>query len=101
MLFDFASGAWSELAQGASYAWGVRWSSDSKYVYYQHISGGEEQPFFRVRVSDHQVEQVTSSKEIFSADVLSYSLTGLMPDNSAVVSFLHRNSDIYSLELDQ
>ena len=99
MLFDLGRQTWSQLVSGPSYAWGLRWSSDSKYVYYQRISGGEDQPVFRVRISDRMIEQVTSSKQILSADVLSYSLTGLTPDDSPVVSFLHRNSDIYSLEL--
>jgi hypothetical protein len=100
MLFDFSRQKWSELADGLPYGWGIRWSRDSKYVYYQHIFGGEEQPIFRVRVSDHKVEQITSSRQILRADVLSYSMTGLTPDNSPLASLVHTNSDIHALELD-
>jgi Tol biopolymer transport system component len=99
-LFDVGRQSWSELADGAPDTWGVLWSSDSKYVYYQHAYDVEEQPIFRIRVSDHRFEQITSARQILSADVLAYGLTGLMPDNSPLVSFVHRNSDIYALELD-
>jgi len=69
-------------------------------VYYQHIYDGEEQPIFRVRIKDRKVEQITTSRQILRADVLSYSMTGLTPDNSPVASLVRRNSDLYALELD-
>lgn len=100
MLFDNAQQRWSELSDGAPYGWGIRWSSDSKYVYYQHVFVGEEQPLFRVRISDHNVEQVTSMRQILRADVLSYTMTGLTPDNSPLISLLHANSDVNALELE-
>ena len=100
MLFDFARQQWSELADGVPYGWGIRWSGDSRYVYYQHAYSGEEQPIFRVRVSDHKVEQVTSSRQILRADVLSYTITGLTPDDAPLASLVHSNSDIFALELD-
>jgi Tol biopolymer transport system component len=100
MLFDFNRGQWSELADGVPYGWGIRWSADSNYVYYQHVYGGEEQPIFRVRVSDRKVEQITSSRQILRADVLSYSMTGLTPDNSPLASLVRTNSDLYALELE-
>ena len=100
MLFDFARQQWSPLADGLPYGWGIRWSADSKYVYYQHHYGGEEQPIFRVRVRDRQVEPITSSREILRSDVLSYTMTGLAPDDSPLVSLLRRNSDIYALQLE-
>jgi Tol biopolymer transport system component/DNA-binding winged helix-turn-helix (wHTH) protein len=99
-LFDVARRQWSELADGIPYGWGIRWSADGRYVYYQHMYSGEEQPIFRVRLSDHVVEQVTSSREIVRADILSYSMIGLAPDDSPLASLLRRNSDVYALELD-
>ena len=105
MLFDFgrgdfSRGRWSELADGLPYGWGIRWSADSQFVYYQHVYSGEEQPIFRVRVRDRKVEQITSSRQIVRADVLSYAITGLTPDNAPLASLVHGNSDIYALELD-
>lgn len=98
-LFDFSKGTWSDLSDGIPYGWGIRWSADSKNVYYQHIFGDQEQPIFRVRIADRHVEQVTSSREMLRADVLSYSMTGLTPDGSPLVSLVHSTSDVYALEL--
>lgn len=100
MLFDFAQQRWSVLAEGQPYGWGIRWSSDSRYVYYQHLEQGEEQPIFRVGIGDRKAEQITSTRQILRADVLGYSMTGLTLDNSPLASLIHRNSDIYVIELD-
>jgi len=100
MLYDFAEKKWTKLADGTPYGWGIRWSADARYVYYQHIYGGEEQPIFRVRISDHKVEQIASSQQILRADVLSFSMTGLTPDGSPLASFSHRNANILALELE-
>lgn len=100
MLFDFAQQRWYKLTEGVPYGWGIRWSADSRYVYYQHIDEGEEQPLFRVGVEDHKVERITSARQILRSDILSYSMTGLTPDNSPLVSLVRRNSDVYALELD-
>lgn len=99
MLYDFRLRRWSELADGLPYAWGIRWSSDSNYVYYQHfyVRG---QPIFRVRVSDHKVEPIASGSQFARADVFSFSMTGLTPDNSPIASLLRKNSDIHALELE-
>ena len=99
MLYDFAQQRWSVLSDGTPYGWGIRWSADSRYVYYQHWEG-EEQPIFRVRISDRKIEQITSARQILRGDVLGYTMTGLTHDNSPVASLIHRNSDIYVLELD-
>jgi DNA-binding winged helix-turn-helix (wHTH) protein/Tol biopolymer transport system component len=99
MLFDLRSKKWSELSDGTPYGWGIRWSSDSKYVYYQHVHS-DDQPIFRVRISDRKVEQITSSRQILRADVLGYRMTGLTPDNSPLASLTHTNSDVHALELE-
>lgn len=100
MLFDVERNQWSKLADGRPYGLGIRWSSDSKFVYYQMPFSGEEQPLHRVAVNDHKVEQVTSARQILRADVLSYTMTGLTPGNSPLASLVHRSSDIYALELE-
>jgi Tol biopolymer transport system component len=99
MVFDFKDKRWSELSDGTPYGWGIRWSSDSKYVCYQHAHS-DGQPIFRVRLSDRKVEQITSARQILRADVLSYSMTGLTPDNSPLASLTHTNSDVHALELE-
>jgi DNA-binding winged helix-turn-helix (wHTH) protein/Tol biopolymer transport system component len=100
MLLDFATQRWSELSEGAPFGWGIRWSSDSRYVYYQHLEQGEEQPIFRVRISDRKVEQITTARQILRSDVLRYAMAGITPDNSPLASLTHRSSDVYALELD-
>lgn len=100
LLLDLATQRWSQLATGADiYAVGVRWSTDSQYVYYQDIQQGEEQPIFRVRIRDRKMETIASLRQVLSADVLGYSMTGLAPDGSPLASLLHSSSDIYALEL--
>ena len=100
MLFDFSGLRWSELSEGTPYGWGLRWSSDSRYVYYQHPDQGEEQPIFRVRIRDRKIEQITSARQILRTDVLGYTMTGLTPGNEPLATLVHRNSDIYVLDLD-
>ena len=100
MLFDPKLAQWSKLADGTPYGWGIRWSSDSKYVYYEDRIGGEDQPILRVRVSDRKVEQVATSRDLRRVDVLSYTMTGLTPDNSPLLSLSHTTSDVHALELD-
>lgn len=99
MLFEVARRQWSELASAAVHGWGIRWSSDSAYVYYQQYFAAE-QPIFRVSIRDHKVEQITSLRQILRADLMSYTMNGLTPDNSPLVSLLHTNSDVHALELD-
>lgn len=100
MLFDLLHQSWSDLVPGISDIWGIQWSFDSKYVYYQHVFREQDQPVFRVRLTDRHVEEIASAKKIQSADVLTYVLTGLTPDGSPLISVQHPNSDIYALELE-
>jgi DNA-binding winged helix-turn-helix (wHTH) protein/Tol biopolymer transport system component len=100
MLLDIKRGQWSELSDGAPYGWGIRWSSDSQYVYYQHLEEGKGQPIFRVRIRDRKIEQITSARQIPRADMLGYTMTGLTPNDEPLATLIHRNSDIYALDLD-
>ncbi len=100
VLYDFSRQLWSTLAEGAPYGWGIRWSADSRYVYYQHAEGNEEQPIFRVRIHDRAIEQISSLRQMLRADVLSCTMTGLAPDDSPLASLVRRTSDVYGLELE-
>jgi hypothetical protein len=64
------------------------------------LEQGEEQPIFRVRISDRKVEQITTARQILRSDVLRYAMAGITPDNSPLASLTHRSSDVYALELD-
>ncbi len=97
MLFESRSGRWSELAHGGTLR-PPRWSAESRYVFSQDASENS-QPIFRVRVSDLKIERIATFEQILRSDVRNYSLAGITPDGSPVVSFVLGNSDIYALDL--
>ncbi|HEV2492790.1 MAG TPA: winged helix-turn-helix domain-containing protein [Terriglobia bacterium] len=99
MLYDFRSRRWVKLAGGDG-IFNARWTQDDKYVYYQDLYGGLDQPVSRVRVADRRVERVTSPKLDLPVDVTAFALIGLTPDGSPLVSLGRSNSDIYALDLD-
>jgi DNA-binding winged helix-turn-helix (wHTH) protein/Tol biopolymer transport system component len=97
MLFDSRSRQWRELAHGTALRAPVKWSHDSKYAYSQDVEGS--QPIFRVRISDRKIEPIVTFERILRADVRSYSLAAVAPDDSPVVSLVLSHSDIYALDL--
>jgi Tol biopolymer transport system component len=98
-LFDFRTRQWSILASGIQLGFPF-WSRDGKYVYFQDLLSGEDQPIFRVRISDRRVEKLASVADLPQSDVTGYSLTGLDPDNEPIATVLRTNSDVYALDLE-
>ena len=96
MVFDSRSRQWQELAPGTSLR-AARWAPDSQYAYSQDVEGS--QPIFRVRISDHRTEPITTFDAIQRAEVRSYSLAAVAPDGSPVVSLVLSNSDIYAVDV--
>ncbi len=79
MLFDFTAPKWLEAARlSAGYP---SWSRDGKYIYVDGTLGAEK-AFFRVRISDHKLEQGASLKDVRQAASPFGAWTGLAPDNS-------------------
>jgi hypothetical protein len=99
MLFDLHLQRWTELARATWFHVPPYWSRDGRYVYAQDL-GGVDQPVFRVRISDHKSEVVTTLKQFARADVTAYSLAGLTPDGEPLASLHRSNSDIYALDVD-
>jgi len=99
MLFDFHSQKWRELASGG-FINNPNWSHDGKFIYYQDTLAGEEQPIYRVPVAGGKVEEVASRKQLLRADVSSYRLATLDPNDDLVAVVLRRNADVYALDLD-
>jgi Tol biopolymer transport system component len=62
VVFDVKTQRWSDLVSSTSTGYFVNWahSPDYKYVYY--TTGGAEPMALRVRLSDHEVETITSLK---------------------------------------
>jgi Tol biopolymer transport system component/DNA-binding winged helix-turn-helix (wHTH) protein len=102
MLFDVHSQRWTHLTEGSflnTSAWSY-WSRDSKYIYGQDVLAGADQPVFRVRISDRKVEVVATRQQFARTDVKEYSLTGLTPDGSPLVSMIRSEDEIYAVDVD-
>jgi Tol biopolymer transport system component len=98
-LFDFRTRQWTLLATGVGLG-PPFWSRDGKYVYYQEVYAGVEQPVFRVRIRDRRIERVVSARQLLQSNVTGYVLAGLDPGNAPLASVLRSNSDLYALDLD-
>ena len=60
MLFDFQTRQWTHLVT-AHTLFGVYWSRDGSWLYYQDVFGGVEQPIYRIHIPDRRVERVTTT----------------------------------------
>jgi Tol biopolymer transport system component len=98
VVFDFPSQQWRELASGG-FINNPLWSHDSKFVYFQDTLAGEEQPIYRVSVAGGKAEEVASRKQLLRADVGSYRLAALDPNDEPVAVIVRRNADVYALDL--
>ncbi len=93
MLFDFAEKTWSSLAPG----WGlVRWSADSRWVYY--LRYGPHPAVMRVSVPDRQIEQVASLEGIRLSGRLAGLEFGLTPDGEPIITRAVGTQEIYSMD---
>lgn len=100
LIYDLSARKWSELVSDVGiYRDGVRWSPDSKSIFYQEIFLGEEEPVFRIDVATRKIEKVMSYSSLDRADAIGFSLTGLAPDGSPLASLIRSESDIYALDI--
>jgi len=89
VLFDFATKEWTDLTQlPAGYS---RWSQDGKYVYFVSPPG-----IYRVRITDHQVEQVVNLKEFRPA----WNWIGLTHEDAPLALRDVGTQEIYALDVD-
>jgi Tol biopolymer transport system component len=96
MLFDFTTRKWMELADHPAH--NPTWSRDGKYIYFQGLFFRGDMDFYRVRISDHNLERVASLKELLPANVVDCKFLGLAPDSSPVARCSSGGSDIYALD---
>jgi Tol biopolymer transport system component len=95
MLFDRVTQQWQELANlPIGYP---SWSHDSKYIYFD-TSFSEDAAFFRVRISDHNLERLLSLKGLRRFWGPFGSWTGLAPDDSLLLVRDISNQEIYALD---
>ena len=98
LLFNPSSHRRTELAQGKS-LYGVYWSRDGHYIYFQDLGGGVEQPIYRVRISDHKIESVAGLSKFSRTDAMAFSLAGLTPDSSPLASLMLNRGNVYALDV--
>ena len=99
LLLDLRTGQWTPLASGEGL--GVPfWSRDSKYVFYQEVLGGAEQPIYRASIANRRKEEVMSSRQIPQSNAVGFLLVGLAPGDGPIATVIHTNSDVYALEVE-
>ncbi len=99
VLLDLQTHRQIELAKGAA-LYNPCWSHDGSAAFFQDIFAGSDQPIYRVRITDREVERVTNFAQPFAADVTGYRLTGLTPDDSPLATLIRSNGDLYALDVD-
>ncbi len=95
VLFDFKTQKWTELA-GITSAY-PNWSKDGDYIYFHTF--GTEPAIYRVRVSDHKLEKITSLKGLRLTIGDFGTWCGLAPDDSPLVLRDVGSQEIYALDL--
>jgi Tol biopolymer transport system component/DNA-binding winged helix-turn-helix (wHTH) protein len=95
MLFDRTNQKWTELARmGIGYP---SWSHDGQYLYFDSILTADP-AFFRVRISDRQLERLASLKDIHRLWGVFGEWSGLGPGDSLLVTRNIGSPEIYALE---
>jgi len=99
VLYNLASHRIMELAEGKNF-YAAFWSHDGRYIYFQDLSAGAEEPVSRIRLSDHKIEAIASFSQFNPPDVMAFSFAGLTPDDSPLASVILNRGDIYALNVD-
>jgi hypothetical protein len=95
MLFDLNAQKWTELARiPIAYA---EWSHNGDYIYFMRTAPTNERGIFRIRISDHKLEQVASLKDFRQAPDFGF-WTGVAPDDSPLLVRDAGTQDIYALD---
>jgi Tol biopolymer transport system component len=96
-IFDFKTQRWQELTSGLIIGY-PNWSRDGKYIYYD-AGTGDQAGFYRVRISDRQVEQIANLKDMRRTGFLD-PWAGLAPDDSPLLLRDTSTQEIYALDVD-
>jgi Tol biopolymer transport system component len=99
MLFDVKTQKWTELAKTKPGAGWLGWSREGDYIYFWGAPPGGQQGVFRVRISDHKLEQAAILKDFRQAHGWGSGI-GLAPDNSPLLLRDAGTQDIYALDLE-
>jgi Tol biopolymer transport system component len=99
VLYELQTHLQTDLAKGTAVV-NPCWSHDGREVFFQDFLQGSDQPIYRVRIDNHRVERVTNFAQPFAADVTTFLLTGITPDNQVLAILIRSNSDLYALDVD-
>jgi hypothetical protein len=95
MLYEFATRKWSQLAQ-AAFAYD-NWSHDSRYVYLEDYSQGDD--IVRVSVPGGLLQRLESAKDVPRGSDPWASWLGLGADDAPLLMRDQSSQEIYALDL--
>jgi dipeptidyl aminopeptidase/acylaminoacyl peptidase len=96
MLLDVKNQRWTELAK--INIGGPEWSREGDYIYFLSAPpAGQHSGIFRVRISDHKLEQVAGLKDFRQAPDFGV-WVGLAPDDSLLLVRDAGTHDIFALD---
>jgi DNA-binding winged helix-turn-helix (wHTH) protein/Tol biopolymer transport system component len=98
VIVDMKTGRRVVLMKGET-LFAPHWTSDARTLYVQGLLEGPEQPVYRIQLSARKVEKVATLKDFLRSDLKAYSLTGLTPDGSPLVSIFRGTADLYAIEI--
>jgi Tol biopolymer transport system component len=93
-LFDFSSGAWTELGRFKT-VHNPAWSRDERFLYFEVV---DEASIYRLRISDRSLERVARLDDVWKSRSGYCVFEGLTPDDSPLVSCNRFDSEIYALD---
>ena len=99
MVYDLSSRRWSVLVENL-YSGFNQWSENSQAIYFLGSPKGKHTAIFRVRLSNHKLEQVTSLEHFRQASGLIGAWMGIAPDDSPMLLEDVGTQDIYALDLE-
>ena len=96
MLLDAGTRQWTKLSETTLANEFISWEKDGTALYYQDILA-PGQPVYRLRLSDHKRELVTSFETLH---VVRAGFLTFAPDGQLIATLNRSGTDVYSLDLD-
>jgi len=98
VLFDFKTRKWTDLI--ASPDRFVNWEGSPDGKYFLYSTGGNNPTFFRMRLADHAVEEITGRKNLSVVDdPYMGTQVSVGSDNSAVVTRDIGTEEVYAISV--
>ena len=98
LVYDLSADKWSDLGVNFYIAY-PQWSRDGQAIYFEGNPSGQPTAIFRVRLSDHRMEQVASLAHFRQAPGGPGVWMGIAPDNSPLLLEDAGAQDIYALDV--